>query len=86
MKAFRERMSLGKKYTEDDKEEPNVTEYGNEEEKVTYYKDGIPEQIGRKRVEELFEGELDCMAVLLHEHQPLRPCLTSKDILFSGFD
>lgn len=34
-----------------------TAQYGGEEEKIKYYKDGVPEEIGRKTVDKLFEGE-----------------------------
>ena len=37
--------------------DPMTGEYGNHEEKVTLYKNGIPEIIGKKTVEKLFEGK-----------------------------
>ena len=60
MKAFTEFMSPGAKFkyeNADLDEDPETAEYGGEEEKVKYYKNGIPEIIGRKTVEKLFEGE-----------------------------
>jgi len=62
MKAFTERMSPGGEFIYNaaylDKD-PKTAEYGGEEEKVKYYKDGIPEIIGRNTVEKLFEGETE---------------------------
>ena len=62
MKAFTEHMSPGAKFKYKDAdldEDPDTAEYGGEEEKIKYYKDGIPEIIGRKTVEKLFEGETE---------------------------
>lgn len=55
-KAFEERMEgLGKDPDLD--EVPRVTKHGKKDhEKVTLYKDGIPENIGKKKVEEMFKG------------------------------
>lgn len=54
-KAFEERMEgLGKDPDLD--EVPRVTKHGKKDhEKVTLYKDGIPENIGKKKVEEMFK-------------------------------
>ena len=56
-KAFEERMEgLGKDPDLD--EVPRVTKHGKKDhEKVALYKDGIPENIGKKKVEEMFEGK-----------------------------
>ena len=53
-KAFEE--GLGKDPDLD--EVPRVTKHGKKDhEKVTLYKDGIPENIGKKKVEEMFKGK-----------------------------
>lgn len=61
----REALSAKKVFTElmgskcedaDLDNDPMTGEYGNHEEKVTLYKNGIPEIIGKKTVEKLFEG------------------------------
>lgn len=56
-KAFEEWMEgLGKDPDLD--EVPRVTKHGKKDhEKVTLYKDGIPENIGKKKVEEMFKGK-----------------------------
>ena len=62
----REALSAKKVFTElmgskcedaDLDNDPMTGEYGNHEEKVTLYKNGIPEIIGKKTVEKLFEGK-----------------------------
>lgn len=55
MRAFTERMGASFKDASLDSD-PNTAEYGGEEEKVTMYDNGVPEMIGRKIVEKLFEG------------------------------
>ena len=57
MRAFTERMGASFKDASLDSD-PNTAEYGGEEEKVTLYDNGVPEMIGRKVVEKLFEGQL----------------------------
>lgn len=56
MRAFTERMGASFKDANLDND-PNTAEYGREEEKVTLYNNGVPEMIGRKTVEKLFEGK-----------------------------
>lgn len=60
MEAFTERMGASCKDANLDND-PKTAEYGGEEEKVTLYDDGVPEMIGRKTVERLFEGESGSM-------------------------
>ena len=55
MRAFTERMGASFKDASLDSD-PNTADYGGEEEKVTLYDNGVPEMIGRKVVEKLFEG------------------------------
>ena len=55
MRAFTERMGASFKDAGLDSD-PSTVEYGGEEEKVTLYDNGVPEMIGRKTVEKLFEG------------------------------
>ena len=55
MQAFTERMGASLKDAGLDSD-PSTAEYGGEEEKVTLYDSGVPEIIGRKTVEKLFEG------------------------------
>ncbi|PFX24044.1 Protein FAM26E [Stylophora pistillata] len=65
-KTFKECMNAGKPFTErmggpgkepDLDNDPRVNKHGKKDhEKVTLYEDGIPETIGRKTVEEMFEG------------------------------
>lgn len=60
MKAFTEKMSPGASFAYEDAEldtDPGTAEYGGEDEKIKYYKDGVPEMIGRKTVEKLFESQ-----------------------------
>ena len=62
MKAFTEHMSPGAKFKYKDAnldDDPGTVEYGGDEEKIKFYKNGIPEIIGRKTVEKLFEGETE---------------------------
>ena len=40
-------------------DDPMTAEYGSEEDRVILYHDGVPEMIGKKTVEKLFEGEID---------------------------
>ena len=56
MRAFTERMGASFKDAGLDSD-PNTAEYGSKEEKVTLYDNGVPEMIGRKTVEKLFEGQ-----------------------------
>ena len=56
MRAFTERMGASLKDAGLDSD-PNTAEYGSKEEKVTLYDNGVPEMIGRKTVEKLFEGQ-----------------------------
>lgn len=56
MKAFTEHMGASCKDADLDGD-PKTAEYGREEEMVTLYDDGVPEMIGRKTVEKLFEGK-----------------------------
>ena len=56
MRAFTERMGASFKDAGLDSD-PTTAEYGREEEKVTLYDNGVPEMIGRKTVEKLFEGQ-----------------------------
>ncbi len=55
MRAFIEHMGASCKDADLDND-PKTAEYGREEEKVTLYDDGVPEMIGRRTVEKLFEG------------------------------
>ena len=55
MKAFTERMGAPFKDAGLDSD-PNTAKYGGKEEKVTLYDNGVPEMIGRKIAEKLFEG------------------------------
>lgn len=55
MRAFTERMGASFKDAGLDID-PNTAEYGRVEEKVKLYDNGVPEMIGRKTVEKLFEG------------------------------
>lgn len=56
MKTFTEHMGGSLKDAKLDNDQ-KTSEYGSKEEKVTLYDDGIPEKIGKKTVEKLFEGE-----------------------------
>ena len=56
MRAFTKRMGASFKDAGLDSD-PNTAEYGSKEEKVTLYDNGVPEMIGRKTVEKLFEGQ-----------------------------
>ena len=56
MRAFTEHMGGSLKDANLDSD-PNTAQYGNKEEKVTLYDDGVPEMIGKKIVEKIFEGE-----------------------------
>ena len=56
MKTFTEQMGGSLKDANLDND-PKTFEYGSKEERVTLYDDGIPEKIGKKTVEKLFEGE-----------------------------
>ena len=56
-KPFTERMGGPGKEPDLDND-PRVNKHGKKDhEKVTLYEDGIPETIGRKTVEEMFEGK-----------------------------
>lgn len=55
LRAFTERMGGSFKDAGLDND-PSTAEYGGGEEKVTLYDNGVPEMIGRKTVEKLFEG------------------------------
>ena len=55
-KAFIEQMGASYEDANLDKD-PRTGEYGRNEEKVTMYHDGVPEMIGKKTVEEIFEGD-----------------------------
>ena len=62
--TFKKRMNGEKAFEEglgkdpDLDEVPRVTKHGKKDhEKVTLYKDGIPENIGKKKVEEMFKGK-----------------------------
>ncbi|KAL9970629.1 hypothetical protein ACROYT_G023039 [Oculina patagonica] len=59
MKRFTELMNPGAKFIFKDADldkDPATAEYGGEVEKIKYYYDGVPEKIGRKTVDKLFEG------------------------------
>lgn len=58
MRAFTERMGGSFKDAGLDND-PSTAEYGGGEEKVTLYDNGVPEMIGKKTVEKLFEGYAD---------------------------
>lgn len=55
MRAFTERMGASFKDAGLDID-LNTAEYGRVNEKVKLYDNGVPEMIGRKTVEKLFEG------------------------------
>ena len=57
MRAFTEHMGASFKDAGLDSD-PTTAEYGREEEKVTLYDNGVPEMIGKKTVEKLFEGQV----------------------------
>lgn len=55
-------MSPGASFKYEDAEldkDPGTADYGGEDEKIKFYKDGLPEMIGRKTVEKLFEGQAE---------------------------
>lgn len=68
MRAFTEHMGASCKDADLDND-PKTAEYGREEEKVTLYDDGVPELIGRKTVEKLFEGKSKENGFLSPEHR-----------------
>ncbi len=41
----------------DPHDDPVIAEYGGQGMKIKYYKDGVPEKIGRETVDKLFEGD-----------------------------
>lgn len=56
MRAFTEHMGASCKDANLDND-PKTAEYGREDEMVTLYDAGVPEMVGRKTVEKLFEGD-----------------------------
>lgn len=60
MKRFTELMDPGAKFKYQDADlddDTKTAEYGGEDEKIKYYKDGVPEKIGENTVDKLFEGK-----------------------------
>ena len=88
MERFKALMNPGAKQEDTNQiKDPVLAEYGGKKKEIKYYKDGVPEKIGRETVDKLFRGDYKRCSAFNGSKQRYKPYISklSKHIYTTPF-